>query len=1205
MRQRFPRFSPPLFVMSLLLATGMLISQGTTLGIIRGAVTDQQGGAVAGAKVTLTDLSTNLSYETTTDASGNYEMVNLRPGAYKVAVTFQGFNTTEIVDIALVGGGVVRADAKLKPKTLAEAVTVTAEAPLIQTDSPTVSGTLNTKQILDIPRDNRDIYQFLYLNPNITFTTDDGFKFIGSQSYGANFALDGQRATGAGFGQATSSQPSLETIGELTVLSNSFTAEYAGIQNIRLSTRRGEKNYHGSLFYDNKNQALAAWSLDQKSSLATFQPTFATPNFPKPFFNFTEFGGSIGGPVPLARKKTFFMGAFEHRVSVRPIRMTSNSLPHYTVMNGNFTKITDARKPVVPAGVTLSPAELASNTITVAGTVRFVTIPQRLISPFTSALFKAYFPITSVDAPINNTNGRLLDYADTLKSHTGRDLGTVRVDHDFSEKNRMYVTYNISIPDGTTGLVGSPFKSLGTRVFTQSNHTLSVSHNHVFTPGLINEVRGGFNYQNSYRRSRLTVKEFLGSLGFTQGDIDSMGGVIGKVGIESYGQMAMVYGPYAAFPSGGRDADRPLDQQLVTFGDTLTWVKGRHSIRTGFDLVRNHVFDGFTNGRGQVRGRVNYSGSDLNPITRFLMGLPPNTINFNLSLRPPMDVSNWEHGYFLQDDFRIHPRLTLNLGLRYEYISPFIDANDLFVNFDPTNKGLNGNKGVFVIPSERVKSLVDPRMITYGLVTAKDLGLSRGLVRPDRNNVAPRLGAAFRLNDKTSLRGGVGWFFPTAAAQGVRDAMASSPFNQGRTKTSTAAAPLGAWPRPFEGGALPALGGQPTINAVPFGLQLPRITQWNVTFERELGWQTAVRLSYLGTKMDGLILGFDLNMIPPNDTPFGTTTGDGVTVCAPVTNGDCQESAADQARRPFPGLGDFMLSYGNSATGHSNAFQTEVTHRFSKGLMFNAHYTLLDQVNSGVDANSSLGGTVYNQFKPDADTGTDQWVSRHRFVAYGTYELPFGRGRQYLANMNKAAEAVFGGWQTSFQMFVKSGTGFTPWWSCSACGPPYLGNIASNAADGIGQGDFGGSFRAIVTGDPNKKQGDRIWDPSAFGLPSVGADLFDNPKNSTRGFLRGPRSTGVNLSVRKSFQIQERMRLAFTATLDNLFNHPLLAPVGQTGVSFLGTFDPNVDPKTGRLLPIDPNTIVRNPDFGRLRSSFSQEGIDAQRSVRLQLRLTF
>src|SRR5258706_13162735 len=133
--------------------------------------------------------------------------------------------------------------------------------------------------------------------------------------------------------------------------------------------------------------------------------------------------------------------------------------------------------------------------------------------------------------------------------------------------------------------------------------------------------------------------------------------------------------------------------------------------------------------------------------------------------------------------------------------------------------------------------------------------------------------------------------------------------------------------------------------------------------------------------------------------------------------------------------------------------------------MFNGHYTLLDQVNSGVDANSSLGGTVYNQFKPDADTGTDPWVSRHRFVVYGTYELPFGRGRQHLANMNRAADAVFGGWQTSFQMFVKSGTGFTRWFDCSACEPPYLGNIASNASDAVGKGAFGGSSRAIDTDD--------------------------------------------------------------------------------------------------------------------------------------------
>ena len=233
-----------LLVIAVLLAPNALFAQGTTLGTIRGTVTDASGAVVPGAKVVITDMSTNLTTNLTTDSQGNYEAPQLKYGKYKVTVSSTGFNVAEIVDIDLVGGEVKRVDAKLAPKTSAEAITVTSEAGLIQTENQVITNTLNTQQVLELPRDSRDIYDFLYLTPNITFNPDDGFKFIGSQSWGANFTLDGQRATGAGFGEPIGGQPSLESIGELTVLSNNFTAEYAGISNIRVTTKRGGNAYH-------------------------------------------------------------------------------------------------------------------------------------------------------------------------------------------------------------------------------------------------------------------------------------------------------------------------------------------------------------------------------------------------------------------------------------------------------------------------------------------------------------------------------------------------------------------------------------------------------------------------------------------------------------------------------------------------------------------------------------------------------------------------------------------------------------------------------------------------------------------------------------------------------------------------------------------------------------------------------------------------
>jgi len=236
--------------------------------------------------VTITDLATDSRITVKTSQSGEYEATSLRSGAYKVNVAAPGFGTQEISGITLGAGATARANARLEVARSTESVMVESVAPLIQMDSPTISGTLTNAELTELPRDSRDFTSFLYLNPNIRQGSSDGsLKFLGAQSYGASFSLDGQRSNGGVFGEPTSSQPSLETIGELTVLSNSFTAEYAGIANIRITTRRGVAKYHGSLFYDNKNSALAAWDLRDKIGQANFSPTPAQSSYPTPYFN--------------------------------------------------------------------------------------------------------------------------------------------------------------------------------------------------------------------------------------------------------------------------------------------------------------------------------------------------------------------------------------------------------------------------------------------------------------------------------------------------------------------------------------------------------------------------------------------------------------------------------------------------------------------------------------------------------------------------------------------------------------------------------------------------------------------------------------------------------------------------------------------------------------------------------------------------------
>jgi hypothetical protein len=1181
-------------------------AQGTNLGTIRGRVSDPNDAVISGAAVKVTDLETGIVRELTTDDEGNYELANLKSGSYRVSVTASGFKTA-VANVTLTGSDVVRADLRIEVGASSETVEVVSEAGIIQTETPTVQGTITNQQLIELPRDSRDIYSFLYLNPDITQgVTDGSFKFIGAQSYGAAFSLDGQRANGGVFGEPTQSQPSLETIGELTVLSKNFTAEYSGIANIRVVTKRGGRDYHGSLFYNNKNSALAAWPIQDKNAQAAFLPTPALAAYPQPYFNLNEAGGSFSGPVPGSRERTFFLVSYERRWDFAPVFIRNNQVPTSRIFGGDFTAISEGSRPVVPAAVLplLTADELANNTFLTGTTRRFNRIPARLLNPIAQNILTKYYPQSNPATPFSTTNGRLVDYVASLSGLLTRDLFTARVDHDFSANDRVYAVYNFQAREGLRSLVASPLISFGLLDQTQRNHTLSLSYTHVFSPNLVNELRGGFNIQNLYRKANQTTGEFLENIGFNDQEISLYGSIVGPHLVETPGQVAFTIGQFVGIPSGARNVDRPLDQHLYTFGDTMTWVAGQHSLKFGADFVKNQAVDGFAFNRNDPRGAVIY-GANLNGFATFLLGLPPSSVRYVSRVRPALDVSNWENGFFVQDDWRVHPRLTLNLGLRYEMITPFVDRNDLLINFDPNGQGTGGRRGRFIVPSADALSQIDPRYIAYGVVTADEAGVGRGLVKTDLNNLSPRLGAAWRITDSSVLRGGYGIFYPTSAAQGMRDAFASSNFNQRVTLTSAAATPLNGLPGginprgivPFQGGRVAVQG--ISVNAIPFDLQSPRIEQYNVTFEQEVGWNTGVRVSYVGSRQHDLIGGIDLNMLPPSNNPFGIRNADGG-LCTP-SNFDCVESAADQARRPFPELGAFLASYGNIGRGRSNALQIEVNRRFTRGLTLNFSYTLLDQISSSLDTgNSSLGGTIYNQFNPDTDLYRDSFISRHRFISYGALDLPFGRGRYYGSGMSPWADAVAGGWQLAWNMFAKSGTGFTPFWTCNNCDPVFPGNIASSFVDAVG--GFGGtSFRPRVTGDPfSGVTGDRVWNPDAFAVPTAGADVFDNPQVAKRNFLTGPGTWGVNLGVHKFFSITEDWRLEVGADFNNVFNHPLKSPTDMQFAN-LGDFDVGLDANGN---PVIAN-FNRNPNFGRTIFSFNQEGIDNRRSIRLRLRLTF
>ena len=633
-------------VLTIAMGTTTSYAQGTDLGTIRGTVTDSAGALLPNAQVEITDLSTLTSHKLTTDSHGSYQANALPSGRYKATVSAPGFGTAVVNGIVLNGSDIVSADATLRASTSTN-VEVTSNATVIDTQDQTISETLNSRAILELPRDSRDIYSFLYINPNISQADEPGnFKFIGAQSYGASFSVDGQRSNGGIFGQATASQPSLEAVGDLNVLSNSFSAEYAGVANIRVTTKRGGSEFHGSVFYNNKNSALSAWTLSDKATLAGFAPTVFQPAFNKPFVNITDVGASIGGPLkPL--KKTWFFAAYEHDSTIQPTTASSGNLPHPSLLAGNFSQMDPCFRPAV-GNAPLTPTEIAQDTVTTttatcskqpavpATVVRFTQIPQRLLNPVTAKLISLYYPNVGASAPINPTTGTVAPrYTTSIPGSSFQDEGTLRIDHDFSESNHLYGVYHASGESIALNPVVSVFTGLGLSKTDRRNDTVSLSFTHIFSPRLVNEARGGFNKQHFYTHSNTTLRSFLQSIGFADADVAAVGSVIGASELDTRGHLAVAIKGFQTLTNGGRNTDRPADQNLATFGDTLNWTLGRHNVKIGADFVRNQALDGFAVNRGNVRGLVTYSvGTSTAALSNFLQGNAPDSVSFVNTPRP-------------------------------------------------------------------------------------------------------------------------------------------------------------------------------------------------------------------------------------------------------------------------------------------------------------------------------------------------------------------------------------------------------------------------------------------------------------------------------------------------------------------------------------------------------------------------------------------
>jgi hypothetical protein len=1113
----------PLLLACISLLPGLAAAQ-STLGTIRGAVRDVHDQAVAGAAVLVTDEDTGVPRTAESDGSGNYEVPNLRAGRYRVEVNAPSFKAFLQSGIVLRAGEIVRADATLTVGERTETVTVTGDPGVIQRESQAIQSGLDTQQLQTLPQGARDVQSFLYLNPNIVGDRDNGFKFLGARSYGATYIQDGQPSTGGIFGSITNSAPGLDAISEVKVLSNSYSAEYGGLAGVIVTTRRGTNTLSGSGFFDFNNDGLNALPYGQTlAGLQRGNPLLDTHQ--------RRYGATLGGPI--AHEKTFFLVNYEGSNQAQVGGGTTITVPTDAMRSGDFSgtslRIVDPR----------TGQPFPGN-----------RIPANRLDPTAQRILDFYYPQANV-APLASGLGRA-QYFDNLE--TRRNRWDARVDHELSSKHSVFARVSDQRRDPGTSFEASGFPNLGVQDRRLSSTTATGSWNAILGGAVFNELRAGHNRDRGNRKSQYDASAVATQLGLQVPT--TAAGLRGFPAFAFQGTNAI-----RSITDPSQNANRDTRQEQTTISDTLTLVKGRHALKFGGFYTRNHAVDGFSLGVTGAAGAYTFGGGFTgNSFGDFLLGLPLRSdVGINTRGTLPLDADANEFGFFAQDDWKVSEALTIFAGMRYEYLGNFVEKHNLLINFDP-------DAGVLVLPDASIAQYLSPQATaTVPQVTAAEAGVGPSLVNTDANNISPRVGFAWRVSKSTVVRGGTGLFYPTAAAQGIRDALSRSPFRYGIRRAQPALAEgftTGTVsPRSFFG-----------VNAVDLNLESPQVLQYNLTLEREVGANVGVRVSFIGSELRKLLVNRDLNTVPASTTPFDL------------------EDPGDRARLPYPNLDPFLNAVLNAGEGWFRAVQIEATRRFHRGLSLEAAYTRAATESTAPDlGNSSLGVVQYNPYDIEQDRGPDPQVPKHRFIMNATWELPVGRNQAHLRQLPGWADAVLGGWTVSGIVQARSGNLLTPYFSYGT-DPIYPANTGRGLET---VPFFGESWRPDVVGPVDGDRTRTSWyNLGAFTLPAPGTT-----GNAKRGIIEGPGNWVVNLGLYKTVLRAHGASVEFRATFENILNHPQFS-VNQDS-AFLNLTDALI------------NDVPSNGVTNVLASSDTQANVGsdeqfaASRIVRLGVRVKF
>lgn len=1117
-----------------LIVGGLLIASvavGQTASIT-GRVSDSSGAVVPAASVSARNIATNIESKTVTNDEGYFNLLQLSPGAYTISVEKTGFKSVTEKNLTLVVGQAARINYTLEVGSVSESVQVTDRAVLLDSENATLGTVIGSKQVSELPLLGRNSYALAMLVPGVRPAAGVNNLVIDQISTVA-YSINGQRSNaneflldGAPNAAAAQNQPVInanpDMVQEFKVETNSFSAEYGraagGVFNV--VTKGGTNDLHFTAYEFLRNDKLNAndWFANRNGSA-------------RPPFRFNQFGGSIGGPVRIpglydGRNKTFFFFNTEIVRFVQGITFTA-ALPDPSMLTGNFSGARQANG----AAVTL----YDPNTTVQSGTgfTRSAfpnnIIPANRINPVSRNIANLFPAPTTLGA-----NYGVVNYTRTGGNIVNKDSFSPRVDHHFNDRNRMFFRYSYDdTPFNRAPVYGEEFARIaptaGPQIFTRSNTVLEDSH--TFSPTMLMTLR--------YSATRLINFRRPYSDNF---DIES-------IGLPSYMRQGMV-DPISlpAIVINGLSVSGSIPNIIVggligstdyiNFGNTQQNVQGnvtksfsKHTLKVGgeYRVVQfnnQQVGDQATNfsfapNFTQGPNPASPAGNTGLGLATFLLGIPAGGVN----PAPALAQTNKYTAVFVQDTWKLTQAITLNLGLRYDYETPRTDRFNQLTNFD----------------FSATSPLSAPGFnLRGGLIFPGTEGRSRYNARPDRNNIAPRVGVAWRLTPKTVLRTGAGLFY--AATTGIGGG--TGPFGISGYQAPTSivnsldgVTPIVTLSNPYPNGfnrptgssaGLATLLGQ-SIQFADYGNYTPYSAQWNFGIQQELPGTILLEIGYAGSRGVGQFENRQWNQLRPELLSEGNALRQqvanpffGQIAVGTLAN---RNVARAQLLRPFPQYDAVSAQNSSWATSSYHALEVKGEKRYSSGLNLSLAYTWSKLMDYGIGpfGGEALGASsIQNWYDLASEWSASTTDQTHRLILNGVYELPFFKSG------NGLPKAVLGGWQVG---------GI---WSAFSGGP--LG-VTSNVNNTFSQGGGQRPNWSGVSPCVDNPTVTRWLDSSVYSIPA--AYQFGNAGRTLNG-CRSDNTRQIDLSVTKNTRIKEKLNLQFRTEAFNLTNNVRFAPPNQS-----------------------------------------------------------